>query len=72
MILVHILSQFQHLKVMISTARPLGQEVELERYESAVLPVMLDGHPLHIHSMGIRDAHHSYQVPGPVHDLADM
>ena len=53
MILVYILSPFQHLKVMISTARPLGQEVELERYESAVLPVMLDGHPLHIHGMGI-------------------
>ena len=35
MILVHILSRFQPLKVMISTARPLGQDVEVGRYELA-------------------------------------
>lgn len=57
---------------MISTATPLGQEVELGRYEPADTTAMLDGHPLYMHSMGIRDAHHSYQVPGPVHDLRDM
>ena len=57
---------------MISTARPLGQEVEVGRYELAATTANAGWASSAYTRYGYRDAHHSYQVLGPVHDLADM
>ena len=71
MILDQILDIFRHLKVMILTAYPLGQEVEYLGTQVLLLRV-LDGHTLPIHSMGIGCAHHSTKVLPLSQHLGDV